>query len=258
MTSLRIILLCLLLAGCEKTVDNPEWPDYVEKGVLQAELTMRDDSTFIYANLGRTTPLNQPFDFLSSRINDARVSVRRGAETYTLPSVSWSPQNSEFYNYGIALPTTDAREYSISADWNGKHLEGSLTVQKVTTRFDSIVCQTSPTNPKHAFVAFYLRVMPDFRYDVSVFGPHMWTTIYFNTSELPPEGRIAVEYNYLEKGSWSYYIRAENRLFRDWWSNSSGDPFDPAGANPKHNITGDGIGFFTYTIQGNVTQFEVK
>jgi hypothetical protein len=260
MKALSILFMGLIVAGCEQVVENPDWPEYVEKGILQAEIVVRDDSTFVYCNFGRTAPLNEPFDFLATRINDARIEFRRGSEAFLVPAIAgnWDPMQGEFHNYALVLETNDTRDFFVRVDWSGKQLEGSVTLQSVKTEADTIIIKPAPAQPNLFVVTFRMHVLPDIDYNMYLFGPNSWTSTSFWVRDIPPEGKIIDEIQYLRKGSWLYTIQAEDRKYRNWYSSNSGDPFEPTGSNPKHNVTGDGIGFLTYRVLGTSHPFEVK
>jgi hypothetical protein len=257
-----LILVCFTLAGCEQVVDNPDWPEYKERMVCSANISIHPDSTRITCNLGKTAPLNQNVDFNATRVNDAQITLTRSADSFTLP---YAPTPSfmfwDYFNYALSIPTKSANEFTLQCRWQSLQLQGSLTVPAdVRTTLDTLFIMQDPRYPDMYIGTFRIHAMPDFEYDLTLTSPTISgpTINSFNAHDLPPGGKSVDLIIYLKQGLWTYSITAKSNNYRDHYSNNGGDVFGPSGGNPRHNMTGDGFGFLTYDITGPEVAFTVK
>ncbi len=262
MKTIAISLVCLFLISCEQKVTNPSWPEYKERIVCSANVSIYPDSTSVTCNLGRTVPLNQKFDFVATRINDAQVMLTRSTDTARLmpAQMPWW-WGFEYFNYARMLPSNGDKTYALECQWGSLALHGVVMITTdLRLQLDTIMFVPDPWYPDGISGRFFLRVMPDFDYEVTLYSPTILdpSTFSFYPEDVPPEGKLMVTSYPLKKGQWTYTIMARNRNYRDHYANSGGDVFDPSGGNPRHNMTGDGIGFLTYDITGPRIPFDVK
>jgi hypothetical protein len=255
MRVLSSILVCLAIASCERVVENPEWPEYKERLVCSANISIdSSDSyhTLVLCNLGKTVPLTEGFDFEATRVNDAQITLTRNSEPSIVPHVAFSRQ----YNYAMGLPLNSAKDYSLQCHWGSITLIGSVTIPSdVCTKLDTIITTPDPLRPNNLNTLFRMHVMPDYDYVLQLPG---WLGLQFDAHDIPHEGRSVDLILSLKKGSWKYAITVANKNFRDHSSNNGVDVFGPSGGNPRHNMTGDGIGFLTYDVTGPWYPFELK
>ncbi len=255
--SLAFAMVCLALFGCEKTVTNPGWPEYKERLVCSANIYIDSTNTIIECNLGRTVPLNETLDFNTSRVNDAEIILTRNSESDTITNVPLSQGRYGYQNYFSVIRTNDATEYSLTCRSGLMTLVGSVTMpSELRTKLDTILTTPDTLWPNIRRTTFRLHVIPDFDYWF-VFSNGQ-PSYPFDTHDSQPEGRSVDLVIYMPKGTYTYSITAKNKNFRDNFSSSSGNVFDPSGGNPLHNMTGDGMGFLTLDVTGPTYSFEVK
>jgi hypothetical protein len=263
MRVLSAILICLAIAGCERVVENPEWPEYKERLVCDANISIRQDSTYVTCNLGKTIPLNQTVDFETTRVNDAQVTVTRNSETFTLSPVQMQWKRfSAYFNYADRIPTNGFSDATITCRWNGLKLSGAISIpDNLSLIADSLQIQHPQGFPGYWGV-FWLHVLPNYDYTIKfsfVNGAPNSFSFYWK-DEIPLGGKIVSQAfpMYGGEGNWTYSITARCTAYTDHYANGGGDVFGPSGGNPRHNMTGDGFGFLTYDITGPEVAFTVK
>jgi len=259
-----LMFFCLAFAGCEQKVSNPAWPEYQERMVLNAHLSITPDSTIITCNLGKTSPLNQPFDYKATRLSNATITVERDGDTLLLtPAMTPRYSSSADYNYRVAAETKLTQHYTIHAQWGQMNLQGSISpTVNVATAFDTFYIKTDSNHTDVHYCVYRLRLVPGYNYHV-MFGKNLFRYSYkeeINGNDIPTAGAVVERVSHsLVKGTWYYSISATSMDYNDPYShNSSDDPFGGDGSNPRHNVFGDGFGLFSYEVTGPAYLFEVK
>jgi hypothetical protein len=255
--SATIVLFVFAFVACEQTVTNPKLPEYQERMVMKAQLSITPDSTVVTCDLGRTMPLNQSIDYETTRLNGACITVERGSDTLRLLPARpcYVPPD---YNYRAAAATKQAGTFSIHVQYGKMHLQGSVSiVQNISTVLDTIYVPVYSPPPDMPHCVFRLRVVPGMDYQVRFLDG--WEENFYG-SDTPVQGAVIERTSYFgfPKGIHFYTVTAMSMNFYDLRPNGSHDIFSSAGENPPHNLTGDGMGFFSYQITGPVYSFEVK
>lgn len=266
----------LILVACERTVEEPDWPEHEEKLVVTAFLRLERDSIFAYARVNRTLPLGDRFDLAKVMVNDADVRMENGDRSFPINKVlGFYPFDFDF-NYSAVTMRGSDDNFALTVKQGGKTASAAFRVIPVATRFTTLRVERSAQAD-----ADYLAT-----YQIPASGPEteieclveFWYEIYYGWQQmysikLPnqanrPDGMLEGSFPFWTFG-WQgtkqrirYTLIARNHAYEDylnsrWGYGTSGDsPFDPPRKNPPFNVSGDGIGFFWYEIVGEPVEIE--
>lgn len=268
MKQLSSIVILLLLCGCEQTMDDTVFPPFQEKLIVVADIMMRSDSTSIGCNVSKTFPLNEPFDYERSRVHDAEVRVVAGNTLYQVKQGSQTLMNIKA-NYSSTIPTPEDYVFSLEVRWQDKVMKGQIIIPGLDLKFDTLDASINPFDSSVANI--YFRIKNDCASSVYVqfdkFDPSKLTwedaTGYtFNMNKFTPCPPLLAGFTTLfsnQSKQLRYIITLVNMEYREYASKyRSSELFGTEGKNPKTNMTGDGLGFISYTIEGKPVTFFLK
>ncbi len=276
-TYILLPLVVLAFAGCENTVDNPEWPEYKEQLVVTAFVRHNtDDSVFVHTNVRKTLPVWEKYEVTKCLVPDAQVVLTGGNGSHTIALTS---QQSSSYDKTVIL-SPDNNKYTLRTDWHGLSAYSTveLPVEKTAALEAAFITQQYSDYP-YIGIRFPRATDPGLSYRIEVEykndAAQEWT-FYRSQRYVPDDYNWGFENNAdgtimfrfaVGIGTVKFHIRVRinviSKQYKEYvnsvWSYYSGDDFfDAPNKNPDFNVHGDGIGFFYAEVEGEWKEFTVS
>ena len=268
MKQLSSIVILLLLCGCEQTMEDTVFPSFQEKLIVAADITVSSDSTIIGCNVSKTLPLNEPLDYQRSRVHDAEVRVVAGGTHYQMKQGSRTLMNIEA-NYSGTIPTPEDHVFSLEVRWHDKVMRGKINIPGLELKFDTLATAINPFDSSVTDIFF--RIKNDCASSVYVLFQQfdssrtVWEDAddwFFEPTRFTPCSPMLngfIRHHPYQSKQLRYRITLVNMEYREYASKyRSSELFGTEGKNPKTNMTGDGLGFISYTIEGKPVTFFLK
>ncbi|MFI5202409.1 MAG: DUF4249 family protein [Candidatus Kapaibacterium sp.] len=278
------IISVLHFFGCENVVPATDLP-YVNHIVIRGFLTAGQPIDSI--SISHTLPLSAQYDPNQAAIPDAQVSISVDGR-----SIPLQPMDFGFFTDPTHDTVQSGKTYSIDVRWNGLHAWASTLVPNPPSlpifQIDNLGWDTQiyrynqyysdtffqfggtlevgimPVTPDEAYALIYDSIADiDSSYSEATrnYGEILYNL--YPASEVNSAGFLPIfQFESFDPRDSNYFVSAIvesfdgayydfSKTYNRYGNNS--DPFGTGGANPKWNVSGDGIGIFIGEAQTRVS-----
>lgn len=281
---LGLFVFAPAFGGCDNVVPADGLP-YVNHIVIRGFLNAGQPIDSI--SISHTLPLSTPFDPSQAAIPDAQVSISVDGRTIPLQSIGFG-----YFTDPEHDTVQSGKTYSIDVKWNGLHAWASTLIPVIPSvpifQFNNIRWDTEvfiygqnfqdtlfrfggqmevgiePVTPGEAFTLVSDSIADvDSFYSQSTYNGEIFYNLY-PSSDVNSAGFLPIfQFEQLDPNDSNYFASAVIESFDGpyydfiqtyTYNANGGDIFGTGGANPKWNVSGDGIGIFIGEAETRVSR----